>query len=315
MKEKDNDSNLPKKELKERKNKKNKKNKLEEKELNENEKEFNENEISEKDNDNMNLNLIKINLKRRNSISIKSSNYILDIYTFEEAGEYDFRALCKIFFIYLLTKQAFFHAFLFRSPLSLFPLRFCLLLFIISSDLALNAVFYFDDKISEKYRLAKSIFVFAFNNNITVILLSTFIGFILLTLFTKLSNATNDIREVFRNEEEKLKNDKKYKVSDKRKDEINEEIEKILKNYKIKLFIFIAIEIILMMFFWYYVTAFCHVYVKTQMSWLFDSFLSMFSRLIIDALLSLVFAKLYRIGVESHVTCLYKASLFFYSFG
>ena len=263
----------------------------------------------------MNLNLIKINLKRRNSSSLKSSNYILDIYTFEEAEEYDFRSLCKIFFIYLLTKQAFFHAILFRSPLSLFPLRFSLLLFIISSDLALNAVFYFDDKISEKYRLARSIFVFAFSNNITVILLSTLVGFIFLTLFTKLSNATNAIREVFKNEEEKLKNDKKYKVSEKRKDEIYKEIENILNKYKIKVFIFIIIEMILMMFFWYYVTAFCHVYSKTQMSWLFDSFLSMLSRVIIDALFSLLFAKLYRIGVESHVKCLYKASLFFYSFG
>ena len=194
-------------------------------------------------------------------------------------------------------------------------MRFCLLLFIISSDLALNAIFYFDDKISEKYKLAKSLFVFAFSNNITVILLSTIVGFVFLTLFTKLSNATNAIREVFRTEEEKLKNDKKYKVSDKRKDEIYQEIENILKKYKIKVFIFIVVEIILMMFFWYYVTAFCHVYGKTQMSWLFDSFFFFLSRVIIDAIFSLIFAKLYRIGVESHVKCLYKTSLFFYSFG
>jgi hypothetical protein len=263
----------------------------------------------------MNLNLIKINLNRRNSFSIKSSNYILDIYTFEEAGEYDYRSLCKIFFIYLLTKQAFFHALLFKSPLSLFPLRICLLLFIISSDLALNAFFYFDDKISEKYKLAKSIFVFAFSNNITVILLSAFVGFIFLTLFTKLSNATNAIREVFRNEEEKLKNDKKYKVSDKRKDEIYQEIENILRKYKIKVFIFIVVEIVLMLFFWYYVTVFCHVYGETQMSWLLDSFLSMLSRLIIDELFSIIFAKLYRIGVDSRRRCLFRVSLFFYNFG
>ena len=94
-----------------------------------------------------------------------------------------------------------------------------------------------------------------------------------------------------------------------------EEIEIILKKYKIKVFIFIIIELILMIFFWYYVVAFCQVYSSTQISWLFDSFLSMLSRIFIDLLLSLLFAKLYRIAVESNVQCLYKLSLFLYSFG
>ena len=198
--------------------------------------------------------------------------------------------------------------------LALFSLRFCLLIFIFASDLALNAIFYFDDKISEKYEYAKSLFLFAFSNNLTVIFLSTFIGFILLTLFTKLTNATNDIRDVFRNEEEKLIKNKKYIVTEKRKKEIKNEIENILKKYKIKVNIFISIEIILILFFWYYVTIFCHVYSSTQKSWLWDSFLSMLSRVIIDSLLCLFFAKLYRIGVESNVHCLYKSALFFYGF-
>ena len=95
------------------------------------------------------------------------------------------RSICQIFYIFLLSKQVGFHAFLFRSPLEPFSLRLCLLIFIISNDLALNSFFYLDDKISEKYRYAKNIFLFAFNNNLTVILLSTLIGFLFLTLFTK----------------------------------------------------------------------------------------------------------------------------------
>ena len=98
-------------------------------------------------------------------------------------------------------KQAFFHAFLYRSPLVLFPLRFCLLLFILSSDLALNAFFYFNDNISRKYKNTKNIFIFTFSNNYTVILLSTLVGFILLTFFTNLSNITKNIRDVFKKEE------------------------------------------------------------------------------------------------------------------
>ena len=181
--------------------------------------------------------------------------------------------------------------------------------------MALNAFFYLDDKISEKYKYAKSLFLFAFSNNLTIILLSTFIGFIFMTLFTNLSNSTNTIKEVFKKEEEKIKKNKNYKVTLKRKKEILKEIELILKRYKIKVIILVIIEILLMIFFWYYVTAFCHVYSRTQKSWLLDSFMSMLSRLFIELLFSLGFAKLYRMAVESNVQCIYKIVLFFYCFG
>ena len=204
---------------------------------------------------------------------------------------------------------------MFKSPLESFPLRFCLLIFIISSDFALNSFFYLDDIISEKYKYAKSLFLFAFNNNITIILLSSLIGFFFMTLFTNLSNSTNNIKSLFKNEEQKLLNDKKYSVSESRKKEIIQEIEKILKKHKIKVVLLITIETILMLFFWYYVTAFCHVYSSTQTSWLLDSFLSMLSRLVVIMLFSLGFAKLYRIAVESNAHCIYKFVLFFYSFG
>ena len=182
-------------------------------------------------------------------------------------------------------------------------------------DLALNAVFYFDDKISEKYKYTRNLFLFTFSNNITIILLSTLIGFFFMTLFTNLNNSVNNIRDIFRKEEEKIKKDKKYKVDEKRKKEIIIEIEKILKKHKIKVICFIIIEALLILFFWYYVTAFCHVYSSTQLSWLLDSFLSILSRLVIILLFSLGFAKIYRISIESNTYSIYRFVLFFYSFG
>ena len=270
----------------------------------------------EKGNKNFNLNLININLNKINPSSIyySTSDYILNVYTFDEAIKRDLRPLLKIFYIYLLTKQAIFHAFLYKSPLELFPLRFCLLIFILSSDLALNAIFYFDDKISEKYRYTKNIFLFALTKNVTIILLSTFIGFVLLTLFTKLSNATNEIIEVFKQEEEKYKNNDKYIANNNIKIEFKQKIENILKKYQIKVIIFFIIELILLLFFLYYVTVFCHVYSNTQISWLLDSILSMVIRILIDFLLCFFFGKLYRIAIESNIHCIYKVSLFFYSF-
>ena len=257
---------------------------------------------------------ININGKKNSSYIPKNSSRILNNYTFKEAIKYDDRSICQIFFIYLLSKQILFHTFFFKSPFEIFPLRLCLLIFIFSSDLALNAFFYFSDNISKKYHYAKNLFLFAFSNNITVILLSTFVGFIFLTLFIKLSNSTNALREVFRKEEEKMKKNKKYKVTEKRKFEIKIEIEKIFTNYKIKIFILICTELLLLIFFWYYVTIFCHVYPSTQTSWLLDSFLSMLSRFIIDALICLGLSKLYRIGVESNVKCIYNIAMFLYGF-
>ena len=260
----------------------------------------------------INLQLININVNNRNYSQGDGSNHILNVYTFNEAIKNDMRSICRIYYIYLLAKQSIFYAFLFRSPLEVFSLRLLLLIFIFANDLALNALFYFDDKISEKYRYAKSLFLFAFSNNITVILLSTLISFIFWVLFAKLNNATNSIRKIFRTEEEKMNNDKKYVVSDNRKKEIQKEIENILKKYKIRTIIFIIIELLLMLFFYYYVTIFCHVYASTQISWIWDSFLSILSRIIIDLLFSLLFAKLYRIGVESNVQTIYKIALLFY---
>ena len=197
-----------------------------------------------------------------------------------EAFKYDRRNIIVIFYIYSLSKEPFFHAFLYKSPLVLFSLRFCLLLFIISSDLALNAFFYFNDNISRKYRNTKNIFIFTLSNNMTVILLSTLVTFIFLTLFTNLSNTTKDLRDVFKNEENKIGKNNNYKVSQKQKDKIKKNVENILQKYKCKIFILFFVEIIFMLFFWYYTVVFCHVFSGTQISWIINSILSMISRII-----------------------------------
>ena len=258
--------------------------------------------------------IIKINLNDIKKYYPQDSNQTLHNYTFEEAIQNDRRSIFKIYYIYLLSKQILFHTFLQRSPLELFSLRLCLFTFMISTDLALNSLLYLNDNISKKYRYTKNLFLFAFSDNITVIILSTLLSFILISLIRKLCNSTNAIRNVFRKEEEKLKNNKKYKIDEKRKKEIFLEIEEILKRLKIKIIFLIIIEVILMLFFWYFVTAFCHVYSSTQKSWLIDNFFSILSRLVIELLFGLLFAKLYIVSVESNCYTLYRFLLFIYDF-
>ena len=271
----------------------------------------NEIESNNKSNE-LNLNLIKINLNHIEIEAPPCSNYTLNNYTFEEAIKYDLRPLLKINFIFLLSKQTIFHTFLFRSPLEPFSLRLCLLIFILSSDLALNAFFYLDDIISKKYKYAKGLFLFTFSNNLTIVLLSTLIGFVFMALFKKMNNPENNIRDIFIIEEEKIKKNKKYIVTNERKKEIIAQVEEVLKRHKIKVVILIVVEFSMSLFFWYYVTAFCHVYSSTQTSWIFDGFLSVISRIIIEILVCLGLAKLYRMAVASNINCLYKLALLFY---
>ena len=92
------------------------------------------------------------------------------------------------------------------------------------------------------------------------------------------------------------------------------EIDEILNKYKCKVIILIIIEMILMIFFWYFVTSFCHVYKATQKSWLLDSLLSILIRAIIELMISFGLAKLYILAISGESQCLYKFVMFLYNF-
>ena len=130
--------------------------------------------------------------------------------TFKEAFKYDQRNIFRIFYIYLLTKQIIFLTFFQKSPLELFLLRFTLFIFMLTCDLALNALFYFNDNISKKYHYESNLFLFTFSNNITIIIYSILISYFLMTLLIKLSNSSSALRNVFRNEELNKKKNKSY---------------------------------------------------------------------------------------------------------
>ena len=273
------------------------------------------NNTKENINEDTNFGIIKINLNSDIKKYIPSdSNQSLHNYTFEEAIKYDRRNLFRILYIYLLSKQIIFRTFFQKSPLELFPLRFTLFIFMLSCDLALNALFYFNDNISKKYHYASNLFLFTFSNNITIIIYSTLISYFLLTLLSKLSNSSNAIRNIFRTEEEKLKNNKNYEINNNTKRQIFYEVENVLKKFKIKILVLLIIETILILFFWYFVTAFCHVYSSTQTSWLLDTFLSILSRLMIELIFGFLYAKLYCMAVSSGIKTFYKILFCIYNF-
>ena len=149
----------------------------------------------------------------------------------------------------------------------------------------------------------------------TIILLACLITFVFTVLITKLSNSNYYIREIFKKEEDKLKSDKTYIVTQERKEEILKEIDIILNKLKKKYIALFLIEFIVILFYWYYATAFGHVYTNTQTSWILNSFISIIMSFIFDCFLCAVFSELYKISIDNKIKGLYKFVMFIYNFG
>ena len=258
--------------------------------------------------------LIQVNANNNEKNEIFHSNHKLNIYNYDEAILYEQRSYFRIFFIYLISKENLLNLIFFNPPLELKPLRFCIFIFNYTCDLALNALFYLSQNISDKYHYSgpNRIF-FSLINNLTKSIASTIVGYILLFIFTSLSQSRDTIIKIFRTQDNLLKKDKTYKVDDETKIKISNEIEKILKCLKIKIICFVIFELLLSLFFFYYVTAFCHVYKSTQTSWLLDSLSSYIISFFITLILSLILAMLYKLSVNYKINILYKISLLVYS--
>jgi hypothetical protein len=260
-----------------------------------------------------NFSLILINANNINNYYPFESNYILNNYDYNEAIINEKRNFFRIFFIFIISKDDLLNLIFFNPPLELKPLRIIIFIFNYICDLSLNALFYLSDNISDQYRYkGKFRFFYTLINNLTISLSSTIIAFILLFIFQSLTESSQKIKDLFLEQEELLKNNKEYKVSEKKKLEIQKNIEKILKCLKIKIIVFFILEFLINLFFYYYIIAFCHVYKSTQISWLLDSLYSYFLSFIITLCISFVFSILYKLSIKFKIKILYKVMMFYY---
>jgi hypothetical protein len=258
--------------------------------------------------------LILINANNEKNPNVLESNYILNNYDYDEAILYDNRSLFRIFFIYLIMKDNVLNIIFFNPPLELRPLRVCIFIFNYACDLALNALFYLSNKISDKYHFSgANRLLFSLINNITISLASTIVSFVLLTFFHTLIQSSDSIIELFRNQEKLLKSDKNYKVDLETKEKIEKDISGILKCLKVKIIFFIIFEFLFTLFFFYYVTAFCQVYKSTQISWLLDSISSYVLSFGITLVFSFIFSILYKLSIIYKVKIIFSICQFMYS--
>ena len=239
------------------------------------------------------------------------SNYILDNYEFETAIKFESRSFWRILYIVLIAKDNILNTFILRSPLQSKPLSICLLLFSYISDLALNTLFYFSDNISDKYHYTgKYLFWYTLFNNLLISVISTVLSLILGAILNLFADSKDGIEEEFKEEEKKLREDSNYKVSEERKKEILNKINKELYKLKIKMTIFVVIDFIILLLFFYFVTAFCEVYKNTQTSWISDAIVSIIISFPIELAIALVITIIYFLSIKYKWKYVYKLAMF-----
>ena len=257
--------------------------------------------------------LIKLNLNEKIEKVPMESKYVLNNYTYEEAILYEKRSFLRLYYIYLLSKEDILNTFFFKIPFQLEQLRICMFIFNYSVDIALNAFFYLSDNISDRYHYTgANKVVFTLINNLTITLISTIVTIVLISFLDSLIQSNDKLQSVFEDEEESLKNKQGYEVSEERKQTIEISVKKIIKCLKLKIAVFFIVEYIIMLFFWYYVTAFCHVYHNTQTSWLMDCIVSFLCSILYNGIFALAFTIIYFISVKFKQKWMYKIAIFFY---
>ena len=147
-------------------------------------------------------------------------------------------------------------------------IKIFLFFFSLSLDFTINALFFTDDTMHKIYE-DKGKFNFLYQ--IPQILYSTIISKLIDSLIKTSALSQDDIIE--------LKQEKKSFIV---------KYMKIKRKLKIKFILFFIIDFIILLFFWYYITCFCGIYVNTQNHLFKDSFLSFTTGLLYPFLIFLI---------------------------
>ena len=150
-------------------------------------------------------------------------------------------------------------------------------------------------------------------NNLIQNIISSLVGLIIVNIFQHLFDYRGNYEDIFRVEEKKLRDNKEYKVNSVKKLEIFEEIRKISSTLKIKIILFLILEFSIMLFFYYFVTAFCEVYKKTQISWLYDFFTGFIISFCVEILFAFLLTLIYKISIKYKMKFIYNLTIFCYN--
>ena len=175
---------------------------------------------------------------------------------YEKAIELDKRTYCKYYLSLLFKKQLILFCFFPSNDYNVMSLKITLFLVSFSLYLTING-FFFNDKTMHKIYKDNGVFNIIFQ--IPQILYSSIITSVINIILKNLSLSEKEILKI--KQEKSIKNTVN----------ISKNIEKCIK---IKFIIFFLFSLILMLFFWYFISCFCAVYNNTQTILFKDTILS-----------------------------------------
>ena len=258
-------------------------------------------------------NLIQLSANNKGDNRPMQSKYILNNFCYEDAKKVDKRGILRLFWICLLNKENILHTFFFKTVLEPLALRLCLFVFTYSCDFAFNALFYSNTKISDSYQYTgENLILYTLINNVTIMLTSTVLSYLLVLFLNMLISSRYNLEDIFRYEERKMRKNKNYMV---KKTEIVKEVNEIITKIHKKNMLFLLVEFVLMLFFTYFIVAFCSVYQGTQKSWLYDSLSSFLLSILFECIISFLNAVLYKMSVSYKMETLYNIAMFLYMLG
>ena len=219
--------------------------------------------------------------KNDEEINQKYSEFELDDLEYLEAIKYDKRTFFQFFLCLVKREHLIVFTFIYCKDLNLLCIKLSLFIFSISLDMTTNMLFFNDDSMHKIYLdYGKYNFV----SQIPQIIYSTVISEVFDVFFKFLSLSEKEIYQA-----------KKF-------DSLNKaliEVQKLISRLKIKFFLFYLINLVLMLFFWYFLSTFCSVYENTQIILFKDSAISLLISLIYPFILYLLPAALRIIALRS----------------
>ena len=219
----------------------------------------------------------------------------LDEMEFSNARNKDFRGLCHLTWRYMKKKVCLIYPFVDISVFESFSIKMTVLIFNISLYFCLNGLLFTSDYFTKRFETegSKGLSYF-FSNELAKSIIAAFIsavvGVIVIHLttskrkFVSLMNGTSNEKE-FLNKSKSL-----------------------IDCLKIKLIIFFVLNFVLMAFFWYYVSAFCACYQKTQVGWLEGAIMTIIFCFIFQSFYAFILALFRTIGLYFKIKCFYSIS-------
>ena len=188
-----------------------------------------------------------------NTLTHKYNDIELNGLIYQKAIIYDKRSYCQYYCALVKQKHLILFTFVSKIDYNLFIIKLSLFVFSLSLYFALNALF-FDDRIIHKIYLTQGNYNLI--HSLLNIIYSSIISSIIRLVLKFLALSHNSILE-FKN----YKNRKK----------MIKESTRLVKKLNIKLFFYYVISFLFLLFFWYFISAFCAIFKNSQLFFLENS--------------------------------------------